>query len=210
MLTIDDARSWYDPDDPVHGFDHVLRVLQLAERIAEAEGADLEIVQAAALLHDAEGPGSDLSRKNHQEGSAKFAEEVLSKKGWSTERIKEVQHCIKAHRYRDQSTKHRTIEAKVLFDADKLDAIGAVGAIRAVSYAVLAHQNVFSLPSQKFMTSGEKEQGEAHTPYHEYIFKLQKLKNLMFTKSGIELAEGRHNFLESFFAQLIAELRFER
>ena len=54
MPTIESARSWYPVNDPVHGFDHVLRVYHLAEQLALAEGADLEIVRAAALLHDAE------------------------------------------------------------------------------------------------------------------------------------------------------------
>ena len=60
MPTIEQARAWYTDSDPVHDFDHVLRVYRLAERLAEAEGADLTIVRAAALLHDAEGPSLRL------------------------------------------------------------------------------------------------------------------------------------------------------
>jgi len=210
MPTIDDARSWYITDDPVHGFDHILRVYRLAERIAEVEGAEVEIVRAAALLHDAEGPKTGLLRQNHQEGSARFAEEILQNEGWSTKRIREVKHCIQAHRFRDQTTQPQTIEAKVLFDADKIDALGAVGAIRAIAYAVLAGQNIFAEVSQKFLTSGIKENGEAHTPYHEFLFKLQKLKDRMYTEYGRELAQERHDFLEVFFNQLQNELRFEK
>src|SRR3989304_3806485 len=99
MPTIETARAWYPDDDPVHGFDHILRVYRMAERLAHAEGADLEIVRAAALLHDAEGttPGG-AERANHHHSSAEFAAEILGAEGWSPERIAAVQHCIRAHR----------------------------------------------------------------------------------------------------------------
>ena len=106
MPTIEQARAWYSQADPVHDFDHVLRVYTMAERLAEAEGADLDIVRAAALLHDAEGsaPGGEGSqRASHHQASAVFAA---------------VQHAIRAHRFRYDSEPPQTIEAKVLFDAD--------------------------------------------------------------------------------------------
>jgi uncharacterized protein len=209
MPTIQDAREWYDERDPVHGFSHILRVYQMSIRLAQQEGADLEIVQAAALLHDAEGPGVGHTRLEHQHASAVFAGQVLKAEGWSEERICAVQHCIRAHRFRDKSEQPQTLEAKVLFDADKLDAIGAVGAIRAISYAVLDGQDVYAKPSLQFIRTGEKEPGEPHTPHHEYLFKLSKLKDLMFTQSGRSLAEVRHAFLDQFFIQLGAELESE-
>jgi len=126
MLTLEQEREWYINTDAVHDFSHIERVYRLAERLARAEGADLEIVRAAALLHDADGttPGSDV-RKEHHLRSAEFAESVLITEGWPVERIKAVQHCIRAHRYRDDSEPPQTIEAKCLFDADKLDVLGA-------------------------------------------------------------------------------------
>ena len=206
MPNIEAARKWYQEKDPVHGMSHVLRVYSLAERLAEAEGADIEIVRAAALLHDAEGPGVGETRHEHQHASAHFAAEILSDEGWADEKIAEVQHCIRAHRFRDQSEQPRSIEAKVLFDADKLDAIGAVGAVRAIAYAVLARQDLFATPSEQFVLTGKKEPGEPHTPYHEHLFKLQKIKGRLFTESGREVAGERHAFLDSFFVQLAAEL----
>ena len=210
MPTIDDARNWYAEDDPVHGFNHILRVYHMAERLALAEGADLEIVRAAALLHDAEGPGVDETRLEHQHASARFAGEILKDEGWPKERVSAVQHCIRSHRFRDISEQPQTIEAKVLFDADKLDAIGAVGAVRAIAYGVLAGQDLFAKPSDQFLRTGEKEPGEPHTPYHEYVFKLRKIKDRMFTQSGRAIAEERHRYLESFFEQLRVELRSDR
>lgn len=209
MISLEAARSWY-PDDPVHGFDHIKRVYKLAERLAQAEGADLEIVRAAALLHDAEGAGVESERDGHNYRAAAFACQVLREEAWPEERIQAVEHCIRAHRFRDQNEEPQTLEAKVLFDADKLDAIGATGAVRTIAYAVLAGQSLYAPPSERFLATGEKEAGEPHTPYHEHLFKLRKLKERMFTPTGIALAEGRHRFLEDFFTQLQAELRAER
>ncbi len=210
MPAIETARSWYPENDPVHGFDHVLRVYKMAERLATAEGADLEIVRAAALLHDAEGPGVEESREDHQHKSALFAHLVLQSEGWPEERILAVAHCIRAHRFRDDREQPQSLEAKVLFDADKLDAIGAIGAVRSIAYAILAEQPLHRKPSEQFLKSGNKEPSEPHTPYHEHLFKLSKLKDRMYTPSGRALAEDRHQFLESFFEQWQAELRAER
>jgi len=205
MPTIEQAKCWYAQNDPVHGFDHIQRVYRLAERLAQAEGADLAIVLAAALLHDAEGPLTGETRSDHQLASAQFARQILAAEGWPDERIEAVQHCIRAHRFRDDREQPGTIEAKVLFDADKLDAIGAIGAVRAIAYAVLDSQNLFVDPSEQFLRTGEKEPGEPHTPYHEYLFKLGKLKARMFTPTGRMYAQARHDYLEGFFTRLHAE-----
>ena len=210
MPTLEIARSWYPSNDPVHGFDHILRVYRMAERLAKAEGADIEIVCAAALLHDAEGPGVEASREEHQHKSALFARKILQAENWPDERIQAVEHCIRAHRFRDDREQPQSLEAQVLFDADKIDAIGAIGAVRSIAYAVLAQQPLHAEPSQQFLQTGQKEPGEAHTPYHEHIFKLRKLKERMFTQSGRLLAEERHQFLENFFEQWQAELQAER
>jgi uncharacterized protein len=210
MPTLEQARQWYEQKDPVHGYMHIVRVYTLAERLAQEEGADIDIVRAAVLLHDAGGQGTDEKRLEHQFTSAEFAGEVLSGEGWQTERIEAVQHCIRTHRFRNQSERPKTIEAKVLFDADKLDAIGATGAVRAVAYAVLADQDLYCEPSVQFIQTGEKLPDESHSPYHEYLYKLNKLKDQMFTNSGRILAERRHAFLEEFFIQLNSELVGER
>lgn len=210
MPTLLQARQWYRLNDPVHGFHHVARVYRMAEKIAKAEGADIEIVLAAALLHDVEGKGVDKARLEHQHASAQFASYILLEEGWPEEKISAVIHCIRAHRFRDQSELPQTMEAKVLFDADKLDAIGAIGAVRAIAYAVLDQQDLYTKPSERFLETTQKEPGEAHTPYHEYLYKLSKLKDQMYTQAGREIAFDRHTFLEGFFNQLLAELAGER
>jgi uncharacterized protein len=213
VLTIETARSWYPTSDPVHGFDHVLRVYRMAERLAQAEGADLEIVRAAALLHDADGSatqGGEAGRLSHQHASAEFARQVLTAEGWPEQRIAAVQHCIRAHRFRDDSEQPQTLEARVLFDADKLDAIGAIGVARAIAYAASAGQPVYAEPSVSFLATGQREPAEPHSSYHEYLFKLRKLSRRLYTPSARRLAAGRHRYMTRFYARLAAELQGER
>ena len=208
-VTVEEARRWYPADDAVHGFDHILRVLHLAERIAQAEGADLEVVRAAVLLHDAQGSDGHLTsaaREAHHQASAAFARQVLRAHGWPEARIAQVEHCIRAHRYRDRREEPRTPEARVVFDADKLDALGAVGVVRALAYAVQHGAPVVAPPSPRFLARGEREPGEPHSAYHEYLFKLRRLPERMHTATGRALAAERLAFMEAFFHRLLDEM----
>jgi len=211
MLTLEEARKWYIDTDPVHDFSHIERVYRMSDRLARIEGANLEIVHAAALLHDAEGttPGSD-ARLEHHLRSAEFAQKILSAEGWDQSRIDAVRHCIRAHRYRDDREPPATIEAKCLFDADKLDVLGAIGAVRAVVYAALAGTPTYTEPSQQFVETGKEIAGELHSAYHEYLFKLRKVETRLFTQTARELAKARREYLDNFFTQLFAEYNGER
>lgn len=210
MPSVDQARAWYPADDPVHGFDHILRVLRLAERLAKEEGGDVEIVRAAVLLHDASGGhAADQGRSEHQHLSADFAAEVLAGEDWPAERIAAVQDCIRSHRFRGDE-QPQSLEAKILFDADKLDVIGAFGVARTIAYDVEVGQPIFAQPSEQFLKTGKKESGEPHSSYHEFLFKLGKIKERLYTSSARKLAVGRHKFLVDFFEQMLAEARGER
>ena len=211
MLTLEKAREWYINTDAVHDFSHIERVYRMARRLAQAEGADLEIVSAAALLHDADGttPGSDTRRQHHLR-SADFAALILQQEGWPEERIKAVQHCIRAHRYRDDREPPGTIEAQVIFDADKLDVLGAIGAVRVVVYAALAGTPIYTEPSQRFLENGTETAGEPHSAYHEYLFKLRNVEKRLYTPTARRIARQRAQYLEEFFNQLIAEYKGER
>jgi uncharacterized protein len=211
MLTFETAKTWYKNTDAVHDFSHIERVYRMAERLARAEGADLEIVQAAALLHDADGttPGSDVRREHHLR-SADFAAVILTQEGWPKERIAAVQHCIRAHRYRDDREPPETIEAKCLFDADKLDVLGAIGAVRVVVYAALAGTPFYAQPSAQFLETGREVPGELHSAYHEYLFKLRNVEKRLYTATARELAHERGTYLDEFFKQLIAEINGEK
>lgn len=205
MPTIEQARAWYTEADAVHDFEHVLRVYRMAERLAQAESADLTIVRAAALLHDAEGatPGHE-SRADHHHASAEFAAEILASEGWTPERIADVQHCIRAHRYRG-TEKPETLEAKILFDADKLDVLGAIGVARVIGYASLAGEPFYEEPSLQFLETGKEAEGESHSAYHEHLFKLRKVRDRMFTETARAIAEERLKYLDDFFERLIEE-----
>ena len=211
-LTLKEARSWYEDTDAVHDFDHIIRVYNMAVRLAKTEGADLEIVRAAALLHDSQGsdPTSASGRLEHHQASAKFAAAVLAEKGWEQERIRAVQHCILAHRFRNPAEKPETLEAKIIFDADKLDALGAVGAARVLAYAAIARTPFYEEPSAQFLEIGIEIEGESHSAYHEHLFKLRKLTERMHTPTAHAIADERLRYLDEFFERMIAEWNGEK
>ncbi|MFP3852896.1 MAG: HD domain-containing protein [Anaerolineales bacterium] len=210
MPSVEQARSWYDSGDPVHGFDHVLRVYRMARRLSEEEGADAEILAAAALLHDVSGAAPAArkdepdERSNHEHASASFARELLLAEGWDEQRIEAVEHCIRAHRYRGEA-EPRTLEAKILFDADKLDVVGAFGIARTLGYANQAGQPAYAPVSEQFQRTGELEDGEPHSAYHEYLYKLRNVRNRLYTDSARQLAEAREKLMHTFFEQLKQE-----
>lgn len=206
MPSLEQAQSWYDAADPVHGLDHVLRVYHLAVRLGEELGADLEIIRAAALLHDVAeaAPGDDSMRDEHEMASARFAAEVLEREGWDRARIAQVLHCVRSHRYRGRE-RPESLEAKILFDADKLDVMGAFGIARTIGYALQAGQPIYARPSRAFMERGQREADEHHSAYHEYLFKLQHVIDKLHTPAAKSIAAERNRLLRSFFDQLAAE-----
>lgn len=206
QLSINQAKEYYDAHDSAHGFSHVLRVYHLAMLIGEKEGANLDILRPAALLHDVESSMLDKEkRKQHHLLSAVFAGEVLVEYGWSAENIQAVQHCIRAHRYRDERENPQTIEAKCLFDADKLDSIGAFGTARAIAVSVEKGLPFYIQPSEQFRKTGKLLEGEPHTAYHEYWFKLRHVKDRLLTETGTQLAIERHKTMVTFFEEFVKE-----
>lgn len=210
MPTYAEAQEWNSPDDPVHGWDHVQRVCALAAWLAQQVGADVEIVRAAALLHDVAGAAPEAGeaesagRAAHEQASAEFARHRLAEEGWSLPRIEAVLHCIRSHRFRSAEPP-ATLEARVLFDADKLDVVGAFGAARTIAYAVQAGAPIYVRPSERFLSSGEVEPGEAHSAYHEYWFKLRKILERLHTEPARVLGRERQAVLTAFFEALAAE-----
>ena len=206
MPTLEQARAWYDSTDPVHGFLHVQRVLNTAEKLGAMLGADMEVLKAAVLLHDAcdAHPGESGNRGNHEVAAAEFAEQVLETEGWDPERISAVQHCIRTHRFRSKEAPE-SLEARILFDADKLDVVGAFGVARTIGYAVQAGQPFYSPPSQEFLETGQEIDDEPHSAYHEYLFKLRQVPNVMKTEPGRQLAEKRARIMQEFFESLALE-----
>jgi len=172
-----------------HGLDHVLRVLQLALKIGEAEGADLEVIALAAILHDIARPLEEEGLiEDHAVESAKMAMQFLKSIGYP--KAKEVYDVIISHSF-SSGIEARSLEAKVLSDADKIDAIGAVGIARV------------------FMYSGEHGRTIEESIKHFYD-KILRLKDLIYTKTGRKIAEDRHKYTEEFLKRLKEELSSEK
>jgi uncharacterized protein len=201
LITVDQARHYYQGADAIHDFDHVLRVLTLAERIAQSEGADPEIVRTATLLHDVARGHGDRMATDHAQAGAEFARQLLA--GHPPDRVEAVAHAIAAHRFRTGPAP-QTIEAKVLHDADKLDAIGAIGVARAFAYGGHEGQRLWAKVPPGYTEN--RDNRHAHTPVHEYVMKLSKIKDRLLTASARQLAEGRHKFMVAFFQQLDREV----
>ncbi len=212
IITVDEARALYGRGDSVHDFDHVLRVVALAERIGRAEGADMEILQAAALLHDIARAEGDQRGEDHAALGAERVRELL--RGQPPERVEAIVHAIAAHRFR-LGAEPRTLEARVLFDADKLDAIGAIGIARAFAYGGLHAQPLWADLPLPGLDPGAPHgnpdvEDDAHTPVHEFVQKLSRLKERMHTRTGRAIAEERHQYMLEFYARLRREVKGEK
>jgi uncharacterized protein len=200
MITVEEARRFYLENDVAHDFDHALRVLALAERIGQAEGADLEIVRAAALLHDIGG----RHRSDHARTGAQQAREILQ--GHPPEKVEAVAQAIATHSFREKSTP-QTLEAQVLYDADKLDAIGAIGVARAYAVSGQLGQRLWAPVPANYQW--EARRTSEHTAVHEFVFKLSRLKETLFTPTAKAIAEERHRYMVEFFARLEREVKGE-
>lgn len=203
IIDIETVRALYTAGDAAHDFDHVLRVTRLAERIAQAEGAEMAVVRAAALLHDvpvAEG------RSAHHLAAADFAGKFLADLGMEPAQIENVVHCIQAHRFRDQSIQPQTLEARCLYDADKLDSIGAIGVGRAFAFAGSHDSRLWTEPVAGVPGDDAKPTGADYTPVHEFVYKLQRLLATLHTQTARRIGQERHAFMATFFAQLDREM----
>jgi uncharacterized protein len=205
MITVEEASRFYLENDAAHDFDHVLRVLALAERIGQAEGADLEIVRAAALLHDVARADEEGSSTCHAQAGAQRAREILQ--GHPPEKVEAVAQAIATHRFREKSIP-QTLEAQVLYDADKLDAMGAIGVARAYAISGQARQRLWGPVPADYR--GEAQGTPEHTAVHEFVFKLSRLKGTLFTPTAKAIAAERHRYMVKFFARLEREVKGER
>lgn len=209
FISIDQARPFYADADSAHDFNHILRVLAMAEKIARAEGADVQVVRAAALLHDIARADEDKSSVSidHAELSAEKAKAYLLEQGTSAGFADRVADAIRAHRYRG-THRAETLEAQVLFDADKLDAIGAIGVARAYAVAGSLNQKLYGEPPQDGQAKRDQHTVN-HSPVGEFHVKLSKLRERFQTPTARAIAESRHQFMTEFFARLEQEVRGE-
>lgn len=202
------ARAYFSQARGSHDWDHTLRVYRLCRRIGTAEEADLPVVLAAAYLHDIGRVQQDRGGGHpcHAEMGAVMGREILASFGIGSERRENIIHCIAAHRFR-RGEPPRTLEAKVLFDADKLDAIGAVGVARAFLFAGELGARLHS--PEKDVTR-EPDYSIDDTGYREYVVKLSKIRQRVLTDTGRRLADDRHRFMTVFFDRFIEEYEGKR
>ena len=208
MITLELARTLYPADaDSAHDFDHVWRVVKLADYIALREGAEVDIVHVAALLHDL---GLEAGRAGHETSAARRATDLLREHGYAEPFVAAVVHAIESHRFRS-GPPPRTLEARVLFDADKLDAIGAMGVARAFAFGGRRGQKLWAdvPPDYADPLDGREADPRQHTPVHEYHVKLKKIRERLYTATGRALAEERQAYMAGFYAQLDREVKGE-
>jgi uncharacterized protein len=191
-----------------HDWEHTLRVFDLCRRIGAVEQADMEVLLVAAYLHDIGRCYQDRSNGAvcHAEKGCQMAEPIVDKLPLSAEQKGNILHCIRSHRFRGN---HRpeTIEAKVLFDADKLDAIGAVGVARAFLFAGEVGARLHNPDVRPEKT---RPYSIDDTGYREYQLKLRLIKDRILTNEGRRMAQERHTFMEDFFKRFLAEYEGER
>jgi len=206
VLTVAEVRKLYADADAVHDFDHVLRVLRLAERIGRAEGAAMPIVRAAALLHDLGREEAQAAGADHAKVAAARARDILV--GQPESNIEAVVHAVEAHRFRTDP-QPATLEAQVLFDADKLDAIGAIGIARAFAYGGAHGQRLWAPIASVDLDAWERQgdDPDTHTPVHEYVVKLSRIKDRLYTGTGRRIAADRHATMVAFFERLTREVQ---
>lgn len=209
-LTIHEARQFYNHDDSAHDFDHVLRVTHLAGELARQENADATVVVLAALCHDLPVPQAAHSRQSHHLAAADFAGQWLTSRGLAAERVANVVHCIQAHRFRDQTIQPQTLEAQCLYDADKLDSIGAIGIARAFAYAGRSGERLWHTPATAIVPHATKPVGADYTPVHEFVYKLQQLCATLYTPTARQIGAERHAYMVAFFQQLDSDMQTTR
>jgi len=200
-----EAKKFFEGADGCHDWTHVERVRNLALHIGKKEKADFFVLEIAVLLHDI-GRKEEMKAKGlfcHAEHGGKMSREILKKYKLGKEITDNIIHSIESHRFR-KNLKPETLEARILFDADKLDSIGAVGIGRAFLFAGTTGAK-FHDPSINVIEA--KEYSKDDTAYREFLVKLSKVRDQIITKEGKKIAKERHQYMVKFFERLNNEVK---
>lgn len=184
-----------------HDWWHVYRVWQLAKRIGKTETtADMYIVELGALLHDI----ADWKFHGSLDAGPKAVREWLSSLNEPEDVINRVAYIARETSYKGARVKHMrdTIEAKIVSDADKLDALGAIGIARAFAYGGHKDRPLYEpdQPPVMHQTFEQYKNSKGHTINH-FHEKLLLLKDRMETKTGKQLAHVRHDYMLAFLRE---------
>jgi uncharacterized protein len=169
-----------------HAYDHVKRVYNIAVRLGQESQADMRVLGAAALLHDVGRAYEKEKRVSHSILSGEMSVDILREVGYTEEEVEKVKNAIRTHRFSEGLTP-TSLEGEILSDADKLDAIGAIGITRAIAQATSRGDGI-----EAFLEHADE--------------KLLKLHEMMHTAEAKKLAKTRHAVLSAFVAELRAEL----
>ncbi|MGQ9720825.1 MAG: HD domain-containing protein [Candidatus Jordarchaeum sp.] len=169
-----------------HDYEHTLRVYDLCIKLGKLEGADVEVLKAASLLHDIARPVEESIGVSHSIKGAEIARNILKETDFPKNKIEKVCRVIRTHRFTEGIEPQET-EEKIMRDADRLDALGAIGIARAF---------IFGGKNGRSLTESVKH-------FHD---KLLKLKDKMYTKSTYDMAVERHKFMEQFLDRLQKEI----
>lgn len=200
------VKSQLKGEGSAHDWWHIHRVWTLAKKIAYLEGARVEIVELAALLHDI--ADRKLNNGNEEIGLLKVRT-FLMENGAGKKTIEEVLSIIENYSYTAHLRRKRsmdTLEGQVVQDADRLDAIGAIGIARTFSYGGYHNRPLYDplVPLSTTVTAEVYTKSLSPTINHFYE-KLLHLKDLMNTKTAKEIASSRHLFMEEYLKQFFAE-----
>jgi uncharacterized protein len=200
------VRDTLEQAEAGHDYWHILRVLKSAEKIAGKEGGDLFVIQLGALLHDI----ADAKFHNGNETlGPKIAEQFLKEQHLPQSIIEQVVNIIKYISFKnslDGGKVYNSLELQIVQDADRLDAIGAIGIARTFVYGGYKNNPIYdpNIKPNQHLDKATYKKGNAPTINHFYE-KLLKLKSMMNTPTGAYLAEERHQFMEAFLNQFYKE-----
>lgn len=190
--------------DPAHDFHHLMRVYKNAKRIGRREGTNMDILLPAVLLHDlvVYPKGSAKSSKSSDE-SADLAENILHSYGYPQDQINQICYCIRAHSY-SKRVVPASLEGRILQDADRLDALGAIGIARTFSVGG-SENRIFYNPNDPFCRS-DRDLDDMQWTLDHFQTKLLKLEDFMHTQTAKKIAKERTRFMMQFIRQLQKEI----
>ena len=198
---VDYVKRVFENDFSGHDYFHTLRVYKTATRLAESEGANVHVAQLGALLHDVD--DVKLSPQTHP--NKDNARAFLVQNGVSSEDIERIVSIIDQVSFKGtDSVKPTSLEGECVQDADRLDAIGAIGIARAFAYGG-NHNRVMYDPEEKpkLNLSGEEYRTHVSTTINHFYEKLFTLKGLLNTSSAKEIADHRENYMRAFIDEFM-------